>query len=73
MASDTFYLWKRKIKAAIQSLPFYLWRLRPIQKNKMVFTTIEGTTGFSPAIRNTSRSSFCGEAKAMNSSGSSTT
>lgn len=46
MASDTFYLWKRKIKAAIQSLPFYLWRLRPIQKNKMVFTTIEGTTGF---------------------------
>lgn len=46
MASDTFYLWKRKIKAAIQSLPFYLWRLRPIQRKKMVFTTIEGTTGF---------------------------
>ena len=46
MASDTLYLWKRKIKAAIQSLPFYLWRFRPIQRNKIVFTTIEGTTGF---------------------------
>jgi len=46
MASDTLYLWKRKIKAALQSLPFYLWRLRPIQRNKIVFMTIEGTTGF---------------------------
>ena len=46
MASDTLYLWKREIKASFQSLPFYLWRLRPIQRNKIVFTTIEGTTGF---------------------------
>ena len=46
MASDTLYLWKREIKASFQSLPFYLWRLRPIQRNKIVFMTIEGTTGF---------------------------
>ena len=45
-ASDTLYLWKREIKASVQSLPFYLWRLRPIQRNKIVFMTIEGTTGF---------------------------
>ncbi len=46
MASDTLYLWKREIKASFQSLPFYLWRLQPIHQNKIVFTTIEGTTGF---------------------------
>ena len=46
MASDTLYILRRKIKAAIESIPFYLWRLRPIQRSKIVFCTIEGTTGF---------------------------
>lgn len=46
MASDTFYVFRRRLKAALQSIPFYLWRIKPIQKNKIVFTTIEGTTGF---------------------------
>lgn len=40
------YIEKRKIKAAIESIPFYLFRILPIKKNKIVFTTIEGTTGF---------------------------
>ncbi len=46
MANDSFYVFRRRLKAAIQSLPFYLWRWKPIQRNKIVFTTIEGTTGF---------------------------
>ena len=46
MAGDTFYVFRRRVEAALQSLPFYFWRWKPIQKNKIVFTTIEGTTGF---------------------------
>ncbi len=44
--SEKKYIVKRKAKAAIQSIPFYLFRIFPIKRNKIVFTTIEGTTGF---------------------------
>ena len=41
------YIRKRLLLARIQSIPFYLCRLFPIKKRRIVFTTIEGTTGFS--------------------------
>ncbi len=46
MESEKSYIAQRKIKAFFQSLPFYLFRVLPIKRNKIVFTTIEGTTGF---------------------------
>lgn len=45
--SETCYIVKRILIAIIQSIPFYLFRIIPIKKNKIVFTTIEGTSGFS--------------------------
>ena len=44
--SEDSYIRKRKFNARLQSIPFYLFRLFPVRKNKIVFTTIEGTTGF---------------------------
>ena len=41
------YIRKRLLKARFQSIPFYLFRLFPINKRKITFTCIEGTTGFS--------------------------
>ena len=40
------YIRKRKRKAFWQSLPFYFFRLLPINKKKIVFCCIEGTTGY---------------------------
>ena len=40
------YIARRIIKGHLQSIPFYLYRVFPIKKRKIVFTTIEGTTGF---------------------------
>lgn len=44
---EEIYIRKRLAKAAFQSLPFYLFRVFPIKKKKIVVTTIEGQTGFS--------------------------
>ena len=40
------YIRKRLRSAWWQSVPFYLFRIFPVKKHKVVFTTIEGTTGF---------------------------
>ncbi len=40
------YIAKRLLKARIQSLCFYANRIFPINPKKIVFTTIEGTTGY---------------------------
>lgn len=47
MGEEEKYIWKRIWKARIQSIPFYLCRVFPIQKKKIVFCCIEGTTGYS--------------------------
>lgn len=44
--SEDNYIRKRKLNAWLQSIPFYLFKLFPVRKKKIVFTTIEGTTGF---------------------------
>ena len=41
------YIRKRIWKAKLQSIPFYLCRILPIRKRKIVFCCIEGTTGYS--------------------------
>lgn len=41
------YIRKRIWKAKLQSIPFYLCRVLPIRKRKIVFCCIEGTTGYS--------------------------
>ena len=46
MGSEEIYIRKRLFKAGLQSIWFYIFRLFPINKKKIVFTTIEGTTGF---------------------------
>ncbi len=45
--SEELYIKRRIIKSRFQSLPFFLFRIIPIHKNRIVVTTIEGTTGFS--------------------------
>lgn len=40
------YIRKRIWQARFQSIPFYLNRIFPIKNNKIVFCTIEGTTGY---------------------------
>ncbi len=45
--SEKGYIRKRLIAGNLQSLWFYFFRIFPIKKRKIVFTTIEGTTGFS--------------------------
>jgi CDP-glycerol glycerophosphotransferase len=47
MTKEDCYVQKRLWKARLQSLLFYFFRIFPIKRNKIVFTTIEGTTGFS--------------------------
>ncbi len=46
MGSEESYIRKRLFKAELQSIWFYIFRLFPINRRKIVFTTIEGTTGF---------------------------
>lgn len=44
--SEELYILKRRIKALFYSLLFYGCRIFPIEKNKIVFWTFEGTQGF---------------------------
>ncbi len=46
MDREKKYIQKRRWKGRVQSIPFYLCRLRPIRKRKIVFCCIEGTTGY---------------------------
>lgn len=46
MDKELLYIKKRLWKARIQSIPFYIFRLCPIRKKKIVFCCIEGTTGY---------------------------
>lgn len=46
MDKEQRYIQKRMWKARLQSIPFYLCRLFPIRKKKIVFCCIEGTTGY---------------------------
>lgn len=46
MDREKRYIFLRRVKAFLQSLLFYLFRVLPIQKNKVVFCCIEGTTGY---------------------------
>ena len=45
--NEKLYIMKRLLTAKIQSLWFYLFRVFPIRRKKIVFTCIEGTTGYS--------------------------
>ena len=47
MNQEKQYIRKRIWKARIQSIAFYMCRIFPIMKNKIVFCCIEGTTGYS--------------------------
>ena len=46
MENERNYIGKRMLSAKFCSIPFYLCRLFPIKKNKIVFCCIEGTTGY---------------------------
>ena len=46
MNKENIYIAKRIIKSKIQSIPFYLCRVFSINKKKIVFCCIEGTTGY---------------------------
>lgn len=46
MEQEEQYIRMRLRKARWQSLPFYFARIHPIKKRKIVFTCIEGTTGY---------------------------
>ncbi len=45
-SKEDFYIAGRLYKAGIQSLAFYINRIRPVDQKKIVFTTIEGTCGY---------------------------
>lgn len=47
MDQEQRYIQKRIWKALFQGIPFYLCRIFPIKKKKIVFCCIEGTTGYS--------------------------
>ncbi len=44
--NEKIYIARRLLKAKLQSLCFYANRIYPINQKKIVFTTIEGTTGY---------------------------
>ena len=46
MEEEQRYIAKRMWKARFQSIPFYLCRIFPVRRKKIVFCCIEGTTGF---------------------------
>lgn len=46
MSEEERYIQKRIWKARFQSIPFYLCRIFPIRRKKIVFCCIEGTTGY---------------------------
>lgn len=45
--NERLYIAGRLLKAGLQSLLFYANRVFPVEAKKIVFTTIEGTTGYS--------------------------
>lgn len=47
MNREALYIRRRLLKAKFQSLLFYGFRIFPVQKKKIVFCCIEGTTGYS--------------------------
>ena len=46
MSNENWYIFKRKIKAAVYSIPYLLFRVFPIAPNKIVLWTFEGTGGY---------------------------
>lgn len=46
MNREERYIQKRLWKAGFQSIPFYICRIFPVKKRKIVFCCIEGTTGY---------------------------
>ncbi len=46
MSSEEKYILKRKVKAFFESLAYYLCRVAPINQNKVVMWTFEGSGGF---------------------------
>lgn len=46
MNEEQRYIQKRIWTARLQSIPFYLCRIFPVKKKKIVFCCIEGTTGY---------------------------
>ena len=46
MDNEERYIKKRIWKSRFESLPFYLCRIFPIKKRKIVFCCIEGTMGY---------------------------
>lgn len=46
MDEEKRYIQKRIWKARLQSIPFYLCRIFPVKRKKIVFCCIEGTTGY---------------------------
>ena len=46
LSEEDRYVAGRLLKAGIQSLPFRLFSVLPVKKNKIVFTAIEGTCGY---------------------------
>lgn len=46
MKEEQWYIQKRIWKSRFQSIPFYLCRIFPIRKKKIVFCCIEGTAGY---------------------------
>lgn len=46
MNEEQRYIQKRLRKARCGSIPFYLCRIFPVKRNKIVFCCIEGTTGY---------------------------
>ncbi len=49
--NESIYINKRRIKAFFYSIPFYLFRLFPINKNKIVMWTFEGDGGYACSPR----------------------
>lgn len=47
MSKESLYIFKRIMKARVQSILFYFFRIIPINTRKIVFCCIEGTTGYS--------------------------
>lgn len=46
MSIEWIYIQKRMWLARLESIPFYMCRIFPIKKKKIVFCCIEGTTGY---------------------------
>lgn len=47
MNKEKIYIFKRVLEGKIQSIPFFMFRIFPVNQKKIVFCCIEGTTGYS--------------------------